>query len=88
MDCTLHQVTLTVTLASSPSRGGDVTVYVFNINQPSLPTPFILFLCLCLSYGPFNCISFHKFSPQFSAFSLCSPSFISAYAYHQGFLLY
>ena len=26
--------------AGSPSRGGDVVVYVFNINQPSLPTPF------------------------------------------------
>ena len=24
----------------SPSRGGDVTVYAFGINQPSLPTPF------------------------------------------------
>ena len=24
----------------SPSRGGDVAVYVFKINQPSLPTPF------------------------------------------------
>ena len=24
----------------SPSRGGDVEVYVFDINQPSLPTPF------------------------------------------------
>ena len=24
----------------SPSRGGDVAVYVFNINQLSLPTPF------------------------------------------------
>ena len=24
----------------SPSRGGDVTVYVFYMNQPSLPTPF------------------------------------------------
>ena len=24
----------------SPSRGGDVTVYVADINQPSLPTPF------------------------------------------------
>ena len=24
----------------SPSRGGDVTVYVFDINQPSLPTHF------------------------------------------------
>ena len=26
--------------ASSPSRGGDVAVCVFDINQPSLPTPF------------------------------------------------
>ena len=26
--------------AGSPSRGGDVTVYVVHINQPSLPTPF------------------------------------------------
>ena len=24
----------------SPSRGGDVAVYVFDINQPSLSTPF------------------------------------------------
>ena len=24
----------------SPSRGGDVVVYVFDINQPSLPSPF------------------------------------------------
>ena len=26
--------------AGSPSRGGDVAVYAFDINQPSLPTPF------------------------------------------------
>ena len=26
--------------ASSPSRGGDVAVYVFDINQPRTPTPF------------------------------------------------
>ena len=26
--------------AGSPSRGEDVVVYVFDINQPSLPTPF------------------------------------------------
>ena len=25
--------------AGSPSRGGDLAVYVFDINQPSLPTP-------------------------------------------------
>ena len=43
--------------AGSPSRGGDVKVYVLDINQPSLPTPFTLFLCLFLSYGPFTCTS-------------------------------
>ena len=26
--------------ASSPSRGGDVAVYIKDINQPILPTPF------------------------------------------------
>ena len=30
--------------AGSPSRGGDVTVYVFDRNQPSLPAPFYSFL--------------------------------------------
>ena len=34
-------------------------------------------VCVCL-YGPFNCISFCKFSQQLSAFSLCSSSLISA----------
>ena len=64
--------------AGSPSRGGDVKFSVLDINQASLPTPFILFLCLFLSYGPFTCISFHKFSRQLSVSSLCSPSLISA----------
>ena len=32
--------TLTTVPTGSPSRGGDVAVYVFNINQPSLTTPF------------------------------------------------
>ena len=40
--------------AGSPSRGGDVTVYVLDISQPSLPTPFILFLYLFLSLWPFQ----------------------------------
>ena len=42
------------------------------------PFLFILFLCLFLSYDPFNCIPFHKFSRQFSVFSLCSSGLISA----------
>ena len=65
--------------AGSPSRGGDIKVYVLDINQPSLPTPFTLFLCLFLSYGPFTYISFQKSSRQLSAFSLSSPSLISAF---------
>ena len=57
----------------SPSRGGDVAAYILNINQLSQPTPFLFcsFVCFCL-YGSFNCISFHKFSRQLSAFLLCS----------------
>ena len=40
---------------------------------------FILFLCLFHSvYGPFNYISYHEFSRQLSAFSLCSSGLISA----------
>ena len=34
------QYLLSLVPAGSPSRGGDVTVYVCDINQPSLPTPF------------------------------------------------
>ena len=73
-------VTTITSPTGSPSRGGDVTVYVLDINQPSSPTPFFLFcscVCFCL-YGPFNCISFHKFSQQLFAFSICSSGLISA----------
>ena len=54
-----------------------------DVKQPSLSTLFILFLCLffcccCCHYGPFNCISFHKFFQQRSTFLLCSSGFISA----------
>ena len=38
----------------SPSGGGDVMVYVSDINQPSLPALLILFLCLFLSLWPFQ----------------------------------
>ena len=45
----------------SPSRGGDVVVYVFDINQPSLPTPFnsvlvslSVFLALSTVFRPIN----------------------------------
>ena len=64
----------------SPSRGRNVAVYVFDIKQPSLPTPFFKCsssVCFCL-YGPFNWISFDKVSRQLSTFSLCSFGLISA----------
>ena len=35
--------------AGSPSRGGDVAVYVLDINQPSLPTPFLFSVLVSVS---------------------------------------
>ena len=32
--------TLSTVPTGSPSRGGDVAVYLFDIKEPSLPTPF------------------------------------------------
>ena len=46
----------------SPLRGRDVVVYVKDINQLSLPTPFYSVLVSTSVYDPFNCIPFHKFS--------------------------
>ena len=53
----------------SPSRGGDVEVYVFDMNQPSLPTPFYSVL---VSVSVFMAIStvFHSInSPDNSLLS-------------------
>ena len=66
-----------VVLMGSPSHGGDVTVYVKDINQPSLPTFYSVLVFICL-YSPFNCISLNKFSRQFSIFSRCSSGLLSA----------
>ena len=63
----------------SPSPGGDVAVDVFDINQPSLSTPFHSVL---VSVSVFMALStvFHsiQFSQQLSALSLCSSGPISA----------
>ena len=47
--------------AGSPSRGGNVAVYVFDINQRSLPTPFYsvlvsisVFMALSTVFHPIN----------------------------------
>ena len=54
----------------SPSCGGDVAVYVFDMNQPSLPTPFHSVL---VSISVFRALStvFHSInSPDNSPLSL------------------
>ena len=43
----------------SPSRGGDVALHVFDINQPSLPTPFYSVLVSVSVFG-FNTILFKR----------------------------
>ena len=67
-DVSFHFTVLFVP-TGSPSHGGDVAVCL----------SFLLCSCVyfCL-YGPFNCISFNKYSRQLSAFSLCSSGLISA----------
>ena len=63
----------------SPSRGGDVAVYFFDINQPSFPTPFYSIL---VSVSVFMALStlFHSIilPTELSAFSLFCSNAISA----------
>ena len=76
----LYESLLQLVPTGSPSRGGDVTVYVPDINQPSLLTPFLFCSCVCLClYVPFNCISFLIFFRQLSAFSPCSSNLVLPY---------
>ena len=61
--------------AGTPSRGGDVKVCVFDINQPTLPT---LFYSVLVSISVFMALStiFHSInSPDNSPFSI-SPDVI------------
>ena len=68
---------LTVPMGST-SRGGDVTVYVYDINQPSLPAPFYSVLVSISVSMAFRLYFIPKFSRQLSIFSLCSSGLISA----------
>ena len=87
LSCTVSYDTIYVRLfviescvpTGSPSRGGDVMVYVFDINRPSLPIPFLFCsrVCFCL-YGPFNCILFNQVSRQLSDISFSSSDLNSA----------
>ena len=65
--------------ADSPTCVGDVTVYV----NKAIGLVHSFLFCSCVYffsslYGPFNCISFHKFSRKFPAFSLSSFGLTSA----------
>ena len=74
MDCRIFSVCMwssypRTILGGSPSRGGDVTVYVYDISQSSLPTPFNYVL---VSVSVFMTLStvFHSInSPDNSPFS-------------------
>ena len=68
-------LSLSLVPTGSPSRGGDVMVYVHSFLSHSC-------VCFCL-YGPFNCISFHQFSRQLFAFSLRSSGLILPYWFFQ-----
>ena len=63
----------------SPSHGGNVVVLCLWHIPSELAHSFLFCSCVCFYlYGPFNCISFHKFSWQNSASSFCSSDLISA----------
>ena len=55
--------------AGSPSRGGDFAVYVFEINQPSLPTPFYSVLVSISVFIALSIVFHSKNSPDNSSFS-------------------
>ena len=60
-----------------PSRGGDVIVYVFDITQPSLPTPFYSVLVPISVFMTLSTV-FHSINSPDSTFSFCSSGLISA----------
>ena len=67
--CSLSNVASSTVPAGSPSRGGEVTVYVCDINQPSLPTPFYSVLVSISVFMAFSTV-FHLInSPDNSPFS-------------------
>ena len=55
--------------AGSPSHGGDVAVYVFDINQPSLPTPIYSDLVSISVFMALSAVFHSTISPDNSPFS-------------------
>ena len=68
--CTfVYELPLRNVPAGSPSCGGDVAVYVFDINRPSLPTPFYSVLMSVSVFMALSCV-FHSInSPDNSPLS-------------------
>ena len=54
--------------AGSPSRGEDVAVHVFDINEPSLPTPFYSVLVSISAFMALSTAFHSKNSPDHSPF--------------------
>ena len=61
-----------------PSRCGDVAVYVFDINQPRVPTPFYSVLVSVSVLVGLSTVFFSKNSLDSSPLSHCSSGLISA----------
>ena len=55
--------------AGSPSRGGDVAVYVSDINQPSLPAPFYSVFVSISVFMALSAVSHSINSPDNSSLS-------------------
>ena len=75
----LNFLSLIVISAGLSSHGGVIAVYVFGINQPSLPTPFsCVFVSIAVSMALSTVFHPINFPDKMSAFSLCSSGLISA----------
>ena len=75
--------------AVSPSRGGDVTVYVYDINQPSLPIPFYSVLVHISVFMALSTV-FHSIKklPTFRFFTLFFWSYFCLIGPFNSFQLY
>ena len=65
--------------AGSPSHGGDVTVFILDVNQQSLPTPFHSVLEFVSVFMALSTLFYPQNPPDSSVLSsLCSSRLISA----------
>ena len=55
---------INVVSTGSPSHGGDVAVYVFDISQPSLPTPFYSVLMSVSVFMALSTVFYAIISPE------------------------